>query len=39
MLFVYHSLLQRRPSMIVDIHTHTFPDGLAARTVDKLQSM
>ncbi len=25
--------------MIVDIHTHTFPDGLAARTVDKLQSM
>jgi len=25
--------------MIVDIHTHTFPDKIAARTVDKLQSM
>jgi len=25
--------------MIVDIHTHTFPDALAARTVDKLQAM
>ncbi len=25
--------------MIVDLHTHTFPDNLAARTVDKLQSM
>lgn len=25
--------------MIVDIHTHTFPDTLAARTVEKLQAM
>lgn len=25
--------------MIVDIHTHTFPDRLAARTVDKLQAL
>lgn len=25
--------------MIVDIHTHAFPDKIAARTVDKLQSM
>ena len=25
--------------MIVDIHTHTFPDKIAARTVEKLQSM
>ena len=25
--------------MIVDIHTHTFPGKIAARTVDKLQSM
>ncbi len=25
--------------MIVDFHTHTFPDTLAARTVDKLQGM
>jgi len=25
--------------MIVDIHTHTFPDKIAVRTVEKLQSM
>ena len=25
--------------MIVDIHTHCFPDRLAARTVDKLQAL
>lgn len=25
--------------MIADIHTHTFPDALAARTVDKLQAL
>ncbi len=25
--------------MIVDIHTHTFPDALAARTIEKLQGM
>ncbi|MCR5825681.1 MAG: amidohydrolase family protein [Oscillospiraceae bacterium] len=25
--------------MIVDIHTHTFPDKIAARTVDKLQAL
>ena len=24
--------------MIIDIHTHTFPDGLAARTVEKLRA-
>ena len=24
--------------MIIDIHTHTFPDKIAAATVDKLQS-
>ena len=25
--------------MIIDIHTHTFPDGIAARTLEKLRGM
>ena len=25
--------------MIIDIHTHTFPDEIAARTLEKLQHM
>ncbi len=34
-----HFYPERKPDMIFDIHTHTFPDQIAGTTLEKLQSM